>query len=256
VLSILWLLLNGILTGTWNVGPATAKVQDIRSTADLFEAVRTTVASNGLSNEEFLGPLVFESIHSVFPAEPLNFHIDNIRAENICVIKVIGSTLSESKVIRGMVFPRQPEGSIKKAIKAKIGVYSCPIGVSTRKEDGVFPNHPKEMPELTKGEELQLETAIQELRDSGVQVVIAGSTLGELALRYFDRHGILVVQILSVSELRRACRLTGATPLTKFTAPTQDEMGTIDIVETDVIGGDLMTVFRQGLFSTTSPIPL
>ena len=101
------------------------------------------------------------------------------------------------------------------------------------------------MLDFSKGEEKQLEGIIKELHDSGLRVVVAGSTLGELALHYLNRHGILVIKILSKFELRRLCRVIGATPLARLGAPMPDEMGKVDVVETVEIGGDRVTVFRQ-----------
>ncbi|KAL8743491.1 MAG: hypothetical protein Q9184_008105 [Pyrenodesmia sp. 2 TL-2023] len=101
------------------------------------------------------------------------------------------------------------------------------------------------MLDFTKGEENQLETTIKELYDSGLRVVVAGSTVGELALHYLNRFGILVIKVLSKFELRRLCRVVGATPLARLGAPMPDEMGKVDVVETLEIGGDRVTVFRQ-----------
>lgn len=85
----------------------------------------------------------------------------------------------------------------------------------------------------------------QEIADSGLKVLIAGSSVGELALHYLNRHGILVIKVLSKFDLRRVCRVVGASPLARLGAPTPDEMGHCDIVETVEIGGDRVTVFRQ-----------
>jgi T-complex protein 1 subunit theta len=101
------------------------------------------------------------------------------------------------------------------------------------------------MLDFTKGEEKQMETIVKELHDSGLRVVIAGSTVGELTLHYLNRMGILVIKVLSKFELRRLCRVVGATPLARLGAPMPDEMGAVDVVETLEIGGDRVTVFRQ-----------
>ena len=85
----------------------------------------------------------------------------------------------------------------------------------------------------------------QEIADSGMKVLIAGSSIGELALHYLNRHQILVVKVLSKFDLRRICRVVGASPLARLGAPTPDEMGQCDVVETVEIGGDRVTVFRQ-----------
>ena len=158
----------------------------------------------------------------------------------------MGGSLLQSRVVKGMVFGREPDGSVKKARKAKVGVFSCPIDISQTETKGtVLLHNAKEMMEFTKGEETQLEAIIKELHDSGLRVVVAGSTVGELALHYLNRYSILVIKVLSKFELRRLCRVVGATPLARLGAPMPDEMGSVDVVETLEIGGDRVTVFRQ-----------
>ena len=216
-------------------------VKDLRSHPELAKAIRTVIASKQSGSEDFLAGMVAEAVLAVLPKQPVNFNVDNIR-----VVKIMGGSLEQSKVVKGMVFGREPDGSIKKAKNAKVGVFSCPIDTSQTETKGtVLLHNAKEMMDFTKGEESQLETIIKELHDSGLRVVVAGSTVGELALHYLNRFGILVVKVLSKFELRRLCRVVGATPLARLGAPMPDEMGKVDIVETLEIGGDRVTVFRQ-----------
>ncbi|OQD65743.1 hypothetical protein PENPOL_c005G08877 [Penicillium polonicum] len=217
------------------------RLQDMRSATELSKALRTVVASKQSGTEDTLAALVAEAVLAVLPKNPLNFNVDNVR-----VVKIMGGSLEQSKVVKGMVFPREPDGTIKKATKAKVGVFSCPIDISQTETKGtVLLKNAQEMMDFTTGEEDRLEVAIKELYDSGLRVVVAGSTVGDLAMHYLNRFNILVIKILSKFELRRLCRVVGATPLARLGAPMPDEMGQIDIVETTEIGGDRVTVFRQ-----------
>lgn len=217
------------------------KLEDLRSLAGLSKAIRTVIAAKQLGTEDILADMVAEAVLAVLPKNPYNFNVDNIR-----VAKIMGGSLEQSRVVKGMVFGREPDGSIKNAKRAKVGVYSCPIDIAHTETKGtVLLHNAKEMLEFTKGEEVQIESIVKELHDSGLRVVVAGSTIGELALHYLNRFGILVIKILSKFELRRLCRVIGATPLARLGAPMPDEMGNVDIVETLEIGGDRVTVFRQ-----------
>ncbi|CAK7214141.1 T-complex protein 1 subunit theta [Sporothrix bragantina] len=217
------------------------KVEDVRAQDELSKAIRTVVASKQNGSEDFLADLVAEAVLAVLPKNPALFNVDNIR-----VVKIMGGSLEQSRVVRGMVFPKAPDGTVKKASKAKVGVFSCPIDISQTETKGtVLLHNAKEMVDFTKGEEQQLDAAIKQLHDVGLRVVIAGSTVGELAMHYLNRYGILVIKILSKFELRRICRVVGATPLARLGAPMPDEMGSIDVVETLEVGGDRVTVFRQ-----------
>ncbi|TLD29171.1 hypothetical protein PspLS_04210 [Pyricularia sp. CBS 133598] len=217
------------------------KVEELRSEEELSKALRTVIASKQNGNEDFLADLVAEAVLAVMPKNPANFNVDNVR-----VVKIMGGGLEQSRVVKGMVFSKEPDGSVKKAKKAKVGVYTCPIDISQTETKGtVLLKNAKEMLDFSKGEEAQLEAAIKELHDVGIRVVVVGSTVGELAMHYLNRYGILCIKILSKFELRRVCRVVGATPLARLGAPMPDEMGSVDIVETVEIGGDRVTVFRQ-----------
>ncbi|KAL1971644.1 hypothetical protein VTN31DRAFT_2265 [Thermomyces dupontii] len=217
------------------------RLQDIRSQTELSKALRTVVGSKHAGSEDILAGLVAEAVLAVLPKNPVNFNVDNVR-----VVKIMGGSLQQSRVIKGMVFNREPEGQVKKARKAKVGVFSCPIDISQTETKGtVLLKNAQEMLNFSKGEEERLEATIKELYDSGLRVIVAGSTVGELALHYLNRFGILVIKIMSKFELRRLCRVVGASPLARLGAPMPDEMGTVDIVETTEIGGDRVTVFRQ-----------
>ncbi|KAI5296071.1 T-complex protein 1 subunit theta [Ascosphaera acerosa] len=217
------------------------RLKDVRSTQELEKALRTVIASKQCGSEEILAPLVAEAVLAVLPKNPTAFNVDNVR-----VVKIMGGSLEQSRVIKGMVFARQPEGTIKRAHNAKVGVFSCPIDISQTETKGtVLLHNAQEMLDFTKGEEARLEAAIKELHDSGLRVVVAGSTVGELAMHYLNRFNILVIKVLSKFELRRLCRVVGATPLARLGAPMPDEMGSIDVVETEEFGGDRVTVFRQ-----------
>lgn len=55
----------------------------------------------------------------------------------------------------------------------------------------------------------------------------------------------MAVKVLSKFDIRRLCRVVGATALARLGAPMAEEMGYCDVVETVEIGSDRVTVFRQ-----------
>lgn len=102
-----------------------------------------------------------------------------------------------------------------------------------------------ELLSFSKGEEQQLEQMIKEIVDAGVRVVVVSSGVGDLALHYANRYGLMIVKCLSKFDLRRLCKVTGATAMTRLGAPMAEEAGAVDVVETIEIGSDRCTVFRQ-----------
>ncbi|KAJ9119845.1 hypothetical protein QFC24_005559 [Naganishia onofrii] len=209
--------------------------------SDLAASVAPSLASKQPGAENFLAELVAEAALAVMPTVPKDFNVDSVR-----VVKVLGGGLDHSRVVRGMVFGREPEGIVKKATKAKVAVYSCGMDIGQTETKGtVLLKNAGDLLDFSRGEEKQLEGYIKEIADSGVTVVIAGSGVGDLALHYLNRMNIAVIKIMSKFDLRRLCRVVGATPLARLGAPTPEEAGHVDVLETIEIGGDRVTVFRQ-----------
>ncbi|KAF8648226.1 hypothetical protein AX16_006363 [Volvariella volvacea WC 439] len=209
--------------------------------SSLSEALKPAIASKQYGSEDALSSLVAEAALSVMPPNPKNFNVDNVR-----VVKIMGGSLSGSKVVQGMVFGREPEGHIKKVTRAKVAVFTSALDVAQTETKGtVLLKSAEEMLNFTTGEEKHMEKIFKEIADSGVKVIIAGSSVGELALHYLDRFNIAVLKVLSKFDLRRVCRVVNATPLARIGAPTPEEAGFIDVFETIEIGGDRVTVLRQ-----------
>ncbi|KAM5530196.1 hypothetical protein V8D89_016132 [Ganoderma adspersum] len=207
----------------------------------LATALKPAIASKQYGYEDQLANLVAEASLAVMPPNPKNFNVDNVR-----VVKIMGGNLVGSTVVRGMVFGREPEGIVKKIKKAKVAVFTTALDIAQTETKGtVLLKSAEEMLNFTRGEEQQLEKMFQEIADSGVKVIVAGSAVGELAMHYLNRMGIAVLKVLSKFELRRLCRVVNATPLARVGAPTAEEAGFVDVFETIEIGGDRVTVLRQ-----------
>ncbi|KAJ2917725.1 hypothetical protein MD484_g2687, partial [Candolleomyces efflorescens] len=209
--------------------------------SSLALALKPAIASKQYGSEDTLADLVAEAALAVMPKNPKNFNVDNVR-----VVKIMGGSLASSKVVQGMVFGREPEGTIKKITRGKVAVFTCPLDIAQTETKGtVLIKNAEEMLNFTSGEEKHLEKIFKEIADSGVKVIIAGATVGELALHYLNRLNIAVLKVLSKFDLRRLCRVVNATPLARVGAPTPEEAGFVDVFEAIEIGGDRVTVVRQ-----------
>ncbi|WRT64145.1 T-complex protein 1, theta subunit [Kwoniella shivajii] len=220
---------------------STIPASPLPTAEQLATAVATSLASKQPGCEEFLSQLVAEASLAVMPKNPKDFNVDSVR-----VVKVMGGSLEASRVVRGMVFGREPEGVVKNATKAKVAVYTCGLDISQTETKGtVLLKKADDLLSFSRGEEKQLEGYFKEIADSGVKLIIAGSGIGDLALHYLNRMNIAVIKVLSKFDLRRLCRVVGATPLARLGAPTPEEAGLVDVLETVEIGGDRVTVLRQ-----------
>ena len=87
------------------------------------------------------------------PRNPKHFNVDNVR-----VVKIMGGSLSGSRVVQGMVFGRAPEGIIKKVTKAKVVVFTSALDIAQTETKGtVLIKNADEMLNFTRGEEKHME---------------------------------------------------------------------------------------------------
>jgi T-complex protein 1 subunit theta len=74
--------------------------------SSLATALKPAIASKQYGYEDTLSALVAEAALAVMPDNPRNFNVDNVR-----VVKIMGGSLANSRVVQGMVFGREPEGA-------------------------------------------------------------------------------------------------------------------------------------------------
>lgn len=145
-----------------------------------------------------------------------------------------------------MVFKRTVESNITKVEKCKIAVYTCPVDTSQTETKGtVLIKTAQELTDFSKGEENMLEKQIKEIADSGAKVVVSGGKIGDLALHYMNKYGLMAVRLTSKWDVRRLCRSVNATPLPKVTAPTAEELGYADVVRIDELGDTSIVIFKM-----------
>ncbi|SCU86726.1 LAME_0D07404g1_1 [Lachancea meyersii CBS 8951] len=220
------------------------QVTDKHSKEELVKIMKPVISSKQYGSEDILSELIAEAVSHVLPSKSHSFNVDSVR-----VVKIMGGSLANSEVVKGMVFNREPEGHVKSLApgqKHKVAVFTCPIDTTNTETKGtVLLHNAQEMLDFTKGEEKQLNEMIKELVDAGVTCVVAGNGVDDLALHYLNRYNILVLKVPSKFELRRICRVCGATPMARLGAPTPEEAGIVETVKTIEIGGDRVTVFRQ-----------
>lgn len=65
-------------------------------------------------------------------------------------------------------------------------------------------------------------------------------------LHFINRFGLMAFRVLSKFDLQRICRVSGASAQARLGAPTLEEIGYCDLIETVEIGSDKCTIFRQG----------
>ncbi|KAJ3442418.1 chaperonin-containing tcp1 subunit 8 (theta) [Anaeramoeba flamelloides] len=216
-------------------------VEDVRNEEDVAFAVSASIASKQFGYEDFLSTLVAKACIAICPNNEKNFVVDNIR-----VVKIIGGSVYDSKIIKGFVTNRTPKGSIRKIENAKVVCYTGGVEASnTETGSNVLIESAKELKNYTKGEEDLMEKKIKKLAEMGINVVVSGHNISEIAAHFLEKYGILALKLPSKFEMLRVCRTVRAMPLSTFIIPSEKEIGTCGSVRVELIGGTKITIFEQ-----------
>ncbi|KZC10781.1 T-complex protein 1 subunit theta [Dufourea novaeangliae] len=214
------------------------EIKDYRDEKEVKLGIKTAIMSKQYGNEDPLTSLVTKACVSILP-EKTTFNVDNVR-----VCKILGSGLSSSEVVHGMVFKRQVEGDVTRKNNAKIVVFTCAVDiVQTETKGTVLIKSADELMKFSRGEESLLESQIKAISDSGATVVVSGGKFGDMALHYMNKYNLMAVRIPSKFDVRRLCKTVGATALPKVVPPSKEELGYADSVYIDEIGDNIVVKF-------------
>ncbi|XP_028582823.2 T-complex protein 1 subunit theta isoform X1 [Podarcis muralis] len=214
--------------------------KNLRDVEEVASLLQTSVMSKQCGSEIFLTKLIAQACVSVFP-ESGHFNVDNIR-----VCKIIGSGICASTVLHGMVFKKETEGDVTSVKDAKIAVYSCPFdGMITETKGTVLIKNAAELTNFSRGEENLLELQVKSIADTGVNVVVTGGKVADIALHYANKYNIMLLRLNSKWDLRRLCKTVGATALPRLTPPNLEEIGYCDSVCLSEVGETQVVVFKH-----------
>ncbi|KAI5671773.1 hypothetical protein M9H77_12137 [Catharanthus roseus] len=214
---------------------------DVRNKEEVISRMKAAVASKQFGQEDNLCRLIAEACIQVCPKNPDNFNVDNVR-----VAKLLGGGLHDSTIVRGMVLKSDTVGTIKRVEKAKVAVFAGGVDTSATETKGTVLIHSAEQLEnYAKTEEAKVEELIKAVAESGAKVIVSGAAVGEMALHFCERYRLMVIKISSKFELRRFCRTTGAVAMLKLSQPSPDDLGYVDSISVEEIGGVRVTVVRN-----------
>merc|ERR1712159_449927 len=179
-----------------------------------------------------LARVVAESCIMCCPARQEAFNVGNVR-----VAKALGSGMSGSHLVKGLVMVGNVQGTIAKVENAKVAVFSVGLDIEATDTKGtVLINDADHLKTYNKSEEDAMEAIVKEIADAGINVCVFGSGISEIALHFLERYNIMVCKVTSKFELRRLCSATGATAMVRVGRPTAEETGSVDICEEKELG--------------------
>jgi len=213
---------------------------DVRDAVQLAKCVKSAVAAKQPGYETLLSNLVAQACVKAMPPVANKFEVDNVR-----VTKIHGGNVKGSFVVEGMAMNTRVMGTETQKEKAKVAVYAQGIELSSTETKGtVLLENADQLLNYTKGEEQRMDEFIKSIRDAGVEVVVSGGSISEIAGHYLNKYKIMAVKTHSKFELQRICRTVGATAIIRTGAPLPEELGYVETMKMEEISSQKLVVIK------------
>jgi T-complex protein 1 subunit theta len=208
----------------------------------LLTILKPVLASKQYGSEQILAPLVADACLAVMK-DPHHLPVEAIRT-----CKILGAPISQSSLLPGGYVALRPVDSVCHSVteQCKIAVFACSIEASTTEAKGtVVMKTASDLLSYNVTEEQKMCDIIDSIAAVGINVIVTGGNVSDVALHYIDRNGILLLRVGSKWELRRLCQAVHATALVRLGPPTPEEIGYCASVQQQEMGGKPVTVFMS-----------
>jgi len=179
-----------------------------------------------------------------------------VRPTDITVVSRLGDPLSETELVEGVVLDQDPilETMPRRAGDAGIAVLSETVDVQTITETN-GPLDPEnvtlrcesydEVAEVREWEQDSFERAVADATAAGCRVLITSRAVNDRVKTTLANEGVLAVQRVDETELKRTARAVGGTPIPRLADVSPETLGRGDVNVQRKAGED-MTIVRSG----------
>jgi len=218
-------------------------VKNLRDVDELIRLVKPVLASKQFGCQDILAPLVAEACSSVMTGAEMT---PSLSPANVRVSKILGGSISQSRVIHGMVFLRGAETTVTSVSESKVTVFNCGIEASQTEAKGtVLMQNAEDLKSYNISEEKKMEEIIQSIAETNTKLIVTGGSVSEMALHFMDRYQLMCLKIPSKWDVRRFCAATNSSALVRLGPATPDEMGYCSSAMVKEIGGKHVTIVQN-----------
>jgi len=183
------------------------------------------------SSREYLGGIAVEAIRQVADDSGKTTHIDK---DLIKVEKEEGGSVEDAELVQGVILDDEKvhSGMPDQVDDAQIALVDTAIEVKETETDAeINISDPSQMRGFVEQEEEQLREMVDQIADSGANVVLCQNGIDDIAQHFLAEEGILAVRRVSSSDVDNIAKATGATPVTNLDGLTEDDLGSAGTVE-------------------------
>lgn len=223
-----------------------AQKVDPKDKSWLIKIAKTSMQTKLVSSEaNELSNIVVSAVLQVATQVGKDFRVD---IDDIKVEKKPGGSVRDTALIKGIVLDKEVThgGMPKRVEKAKIALLNAPLEIEKTEFDAkISISSPDKMKMFLDEENKLLKTMVDQISQSGANVVICQKGIDDIAQHYLARAGILTVRRVRESDIVKLVKATKGTAITNLEDLTADDLGAADLVEERKVETDRW-VFVEG----------
>ncbi|MDV3293112.1 MAG: TCP-1/cpn60 chaperonin family protein [Nitrososphaerales archaeon] len=216
------------------------------SRADLLK-IATTSMMTKLVNEDapHLATVVVDAILLTSEKGEKGYKAD---IDNVKVEKKPGGSITDSRLIRGMVLDKEVvhSGMPKRVEEAKIAIVNSALEIEkTEFSAEIRIDDPEQMQKFMDEESNILRGMVEKVSSAGANVLICQKGIDDLAQHFLAKSGILAIRRVKESDMGKLAKATGARMVTNLDDLTSKDLGYAKLVEERKLEDDKW-VFIEG----------
>ncbi|MCD6229599.1 MAG: TCP-1/cpn60 chaperonin family protein [Candidatus Diapherotrites archaeon] len=206
----------------------------------------TAMTGKGPEKARFeLSQLVVTAIKQVAEKEDGEYVIDT---DHIKLEKKVGGDILDTELIQGIVVDKERvhTNMPKKVESAKIALVDSALEVKETETDAeIRITSPDQLEAYLEQEEKMLRTMVENIKESGANVVFCQKGIDDMAQHFLAKEGIFAARRVKKSDMEKLSKATGALIVSNLKDISSTDLGDADVVEERKIAGEAMT-FVEG----------
>src|SRR6266480_71703 len=173
---------------------------------------------------------------------------DKVDIDDVKVEKKAGGSLSDTKLIKGIVLDKEVVhgGMPKRVEKAKIALINSALEIEKTEFDAkINISSPDQMNMFIEEENKMLKAMVDKIIAAGANVVVCQKGIDDIAQHYLAKANILTVRRVKESDMTKLARATEARVVNNLDDLTSKDLGAADLVEERKVETDKW-VFVEG----------
>jgi len=222
-----------------------AKPIDINDKEALKTCVVTSLSSKIVSaSSDILAPIAVEAVHKIIDPKTDT----NVDLRDIKVVKKVGGTIDDCKLLEGVVLPgNRPSGIAGGPTRfenAKVAL--CQFQLSSPKanmDNNIIVKDYAAMDRILKEERKYIAELVKTIVKAGVDVLLLQKSVmrdatNDLALHFLAKKNIMLIKDIEREDVPFLCKTLEITPVAHIEHLTPERCGKVGLVEEETFGED------------------